>query len=63
MQRSDSNYIYLVKPDPATMFRELKEGKGIDRMVLTPLQFMRRTDYPRFARRYQKYRYVPFSYE
>ncbi len=54
-------YVYLVKPDLATMFLELKAG-NIDRMGLTPLQYTRQTEYPRFARMYNKYRYVPFSY-
>ncbi len=54
-------YIYLVKPDLATMFLELKAG-NIDRMGLTPMQYTRQTAYPRFARMYNKYRYVPFSY-
>jgi peptide/nickel transport system substrate-binding protein len=56
-----NGYIYLVKPDLATMFLELKAG-NLDRMGLTPLQYTRQTDYPKFNRMYNKYRYMPFSY-
>ncbi len=56
-----NGYIYLVKQDLATMFLELKSG-NIDRMGLTPLQYTRQTEYPKFARLYNKYRYIPFSY-
>ncbi len=56
-----NGYIYLVKADLATMFLELKAG-NIDRMGLTPLQYTRQTDYPKFTRMYNKYRYIPFSY-
>jgi peptide/nickel transport system substrate-binding protein len=56
-----NGYIYLIKPDLATMFLELKAG-NIDRMGLTPLQYTRQTAYPKFARMYNKYRYIPFSY-
>ncbi|MBI4644412.1 MAG: peptide-binding protein [Deltaproteobacteria bacterium] len=56
-----NGYIYLIKPDLATMFLELKAG-NIDRMGLEPLQYARQTEYPKFARMYNKYRYIPFSY-
>jgi peptide/nickel transport system substrate-binding protein len=56
-----NGYIYLIKPDLATMFLELKAG-NIDRMGLTPLQYTRQTEYPKFGRMYNKYRYIPFSY-
>jgi peptide/nickel transport system substrate-binding protein len=56
-----NGYFYLVKPDLATMFLELKAG-NIDRMILTPLQYTRQTAYPKFGRLYNKYRYIPFSY-
>jgi len=56
-----NGYIYLIRPDLATMFLELKAG-NIDRMGLTPLQYTRQTEYPKFQRMYQKYRYIPFSY-
>ena len=56
-----NGYIYLIKPNLATMFLELKAG-NIDRMGLTPLQYTRQTAYPKFERMYKKYRYIPFSY-
>jgi len=56
-----NGYTYVIKPDLATMFLELKAG-NIDRMGLTPLQYTRQTEYPKFARMYNKYRYIPFSY-
>ena len=56
-----NGYLYVVKPDLATMFLELKGG-NIDRMGLTPLQYTRQTQYPKFQRLYNKYRYIPFSY-
>ncbi|MFZ5453922.1 MAG: peptide-binding protein [Thermodesulfobacteriota bacterium] len=56
-----NGYIYLIKPDLATMFLELKAG-NIDRMGLTPLQYTRQTAYPKFNRMYHKYRYIPFTY-
>jgi peptide/nickel transport system substrate-binding protein len=56
-----NGYIYLIKPDLATMFLELKGG-NLDRMGLTPLQYTRQTQYPKFQRMYSKYRYIPFSY-
>ena len=54
-------YLYQVKPDLGTMFLELKAG-NIDRMGLTPLQYSRQTDYAKFKRMYNKYRYMPFMY-
>ena len=56
-----NGYIYLIKPEQASMFLELKAG-NIDRMGLTPLQYTRQTAYPKFARMFNKYRYIPFSY-
>lgn len=56
-----NGYIYLVKPDLATMFLELKAG-NIDRMGLTPLQYKRQTAYAKFQRLFNKYKYVSFSY-
>ncbi|MFZ2089671.1 MAG: peptide-binding protein, partial [Desulfobaccales bacterium] len=56
-----NSYIYLVKPDLATMFLELKAG-NIDRMELTPLQYQRQTEYAKFQRTFRKYKYVSFSY-
>ena len=56
-----NGYVYLVKPDTATMFMELKAG-NLDRMGLNAIQYSRQTEYPKFQRMYQKYRYMPFSY-
>jgi len=56
-----NGYIFLVKPDLATMFLELKAG-NIDRMGLTPLQYKRQTAYAKFRRLFNKYKYVSFSY-
>jgi peptide/nickel transport system substrate-binding protein len=56
-----NGYIFRVVPDMATMFLELKAG-NIDRMGLTPLQYKRQTDYAKFQRLYNKYKYVSFSY-
>ena len=56
-----NGYVYLVKPDTATMFMELKAG-NLDRMGLNAIQYSRQTEYPKFQRMYKKYRYMPFSY-
>jgi peptide/nickel transport system substrate-binding protein len=56
-----NGFVYLVKPDTATMFMELKAG-NIDRMGLNAMQYTRQTEYPKFQRLYNKYRYMPFSY-
>jgi len=54
-------YIMRIIPDSATMFLELKRY-SIDMMGLTPLQAVKQTDYPKFAREYAKYRYLSFGY-
>ena len=54
-------YVFRIIPDPATMFLEL-QGRGIDSMGLTSLQYARQTDTPFFKREYQKFRYQGFSY-
>ena len=56
-----NGYLYQVKPDSATMFLELKAG-NLDRMGLNAIQYSRQTDYPKFNRLYNKFRYIPFSY-
>ena len=56
-----NGYLYQVKPDSATMFLELKAG-NLDRMGLNAIQYTRQTDYPKFNRLYNKFRYIPFSY-
>ncbi len=56
-----NGYIAMVKPDQYTIFNELKAG-NIDRMGLTPLQYTRQTDYPKFQKMFNKYRYTAFAY-
>jgi peptide/nickel transport system substrate-binding protein len=56
-----NGYIAMVKPDQATIFLELKAG-NIDRMGLTPLQFTRQTDYPKFQKMFNKFQYTAFAY-
>ena len=53
--------IYRIIPDLATMFLELKAG-NIDYMGLTPLQYLRQTDTPKFKKNYRKYKYLSFAY-
>ncbi|MDI6777379.1 MAG: peptide-binding protein [Syntrophales bacterium] len=54
-------YITRIIPDMATMFLELR-ANGIDRMGLTPLQYMRQTENNLFRKNFNKYRYLSFSY-
>jgi peptide/nickel transport system substrate-binding protein len=54
-------YIMRIIPDTATMFLELKSD-AIDLMALTPLQAVRQTDYPKFNREFNKFKYLAFSY-
>ncbi|HME45148.1 MAG TPA: peptide-binding protein [Syntrophorhabdales bacterium] len=56
-----SRVIARVIPDPATQFLELKNG-GIDMAGLTPLQFVRQTEYPKFRREFNKIKYLGFNY-
>jgi peptide/nickel transport system substrate-binding protein len=56
-----NGYIFRVVPDMATMFLELKAG-NVDRMGLTPLQYKRQTDYAKFQRLFNKFKYGSFSY-
>lgn len=48
-------------PDSASMFMELK-NLGIDMMGLSPIQYLRQTDYEAFKREFRKYQYLSFSY-
>ncbi|MCX7857041.1 MAG: peptide-binding protein [Deltaproteobacteria bacterium] len=48
-------------PDSASMFLELK-NLTIDMMALTPLQYLRQTEYGAFKREFNKYQYLSFSY-
>ena len=54
-------YIYRLIPDTSTMYMELKAG-GVDQMGLTPVQFARQTDTPRFKAAFNKYRYPSNGY-
>lgn len=54
-------YSMRIIPDTATMFLELKNG-GIDMMALSPLQAVRQSEYPKFRREFNKFRYLSFSY-
>ena len=56
-----NGYIAMVKPDQATIFLELKAG-NIDRTGLTPLQYTRQTDYPKFKKMFNKFRFTAFAY-
>jgi len=54
-------YVFRLIPDTSTMYMELKAG-GIDQMGLTPVQFARQTDTPRFKAAFNKYRYPSNGY-
>ncbi len=54
-------YVMRVIPDTATAFLEVKQG-GIDMADLTPMQAVRQTDYPRFKREFNKFKYLDFAY-
>lgn len=56
-----NGYVYVIKPDIATMFLELRAG-NLDRMGLTPMQYRRQTNKPGFQEEFNKYRYVSFAY-
>ncbi|HEV8663881.1 MAG TPA: peptide-binding protein [Candidatus Methylomirabilis sp.] len=53
--------VLRIIPDPATIFLELK-ARNVDMAGLTPLQFRRQTEYPAFAKFFEKYRYLSNSY-
>jgi peptide/nickel transport system substrate-binding protein len=56
-----SRIVYRIIPSQATIFLELK-AKGIDTATLTALQYKRQTDYPAFAKAYNKFRYAASIY-
>jgi peptide/nickel transport system substrate-binding protein len=56
-----SRIVYRIIPSQATIFLELK-AKGIDTATLTALQYSRQTDYPAFAKAYNKFRYPANAY-
>ncbi|RMF46595.1 MAG: peptide-binding protein [Deltaproteobacteria bacterium] len=53
--------VYRIVPDQSTQFMELQSG-GLDLMDLTPIQYTTQTNTPAFARNFNKYRYLAFSY-
>lgn len=54
-------YMMKIIPDSATMFLELKNN-SIDMMGLTPLQYVKQTDYPAFRREFNRYKYLAAAY-
>ena len=54
-------YSFKIIPDTATMFLELLNG-ALDMMTLSPLQFSKQTENPRFKERFNKYKYLSNSY-
>ena len=56
-----SRIVFRIIPSQATIFLELK-AKGIDTATLTALQYKRQTDYPAFAKAYNKFRYPASIY-
>ncbi|GAB4163990.1 MAG: peptide-binding protein [Geothermobacteraceae bacterium] len=53
--------VYRIVPDQSTQFMELQSG-GLDLMDLPPIQYTTQTNTPAFARNFNKYRYLAFSY-
>jgi peptide/nickel transport system substrate-binding protein len=53
--------IFRVIPDSATIFLELKNA-GVDMSGLTPLQYAKQTEYPKFRQQFNKFKYLSFSY-
>jgi peptide/nickel transport system substrate-binding protein len=53
--------IFRVIPDSATIFLELKNS-GVDMSGLTPLQYAKQTEYPKFRQQFNKFKYLSFSY-
>jgi peptide/nickel transport system substrate-binding protein len=54
-------YIYRIIPDTSTMYMELKAGT-LDMMGLSPVQYQRQTNTPRFLASFNKYRYPASMY-
>ncbi len=54
-------YMMRIIPDSATTFLELKQN-GIDMAGLTPMQALRQTDFPKFRREFNKFKYLSFTY-
>ncbi len=53
--------IYRIIPDQGTIFLEL-QVQGVDSAGLTPLQFNRSSNNPRFSRFFQKFHYPSFGF-
>ena len=53
--------ITRVIPDQATIFLEL-QAQGVDETTLTPVQFQRMTETPRFRNAFRKFRYPSLGY-
>ena len=56
-----SEVVYRIIPDTATMFMETRAGR-LDVMDLSPLQYLRQTNGPRWEREFAKYRYLASVY-
>ena len=56
-----NGYIYRIIPDSTTMFLELLSEK-IDFMSMSPIQFSKQTDNPRFRKQFSKYTYLSNNY-
>jgi peptide/nickel transport system substrate-binding protein len=56
-----SRIVYRVIPSQATIFLEVK-AMGVDVANLTALQYRRQTEYPAFAKEYNKFRYPGAGY-
>jgi len=54
-------YIYRIIPDSATLFLEFR-ARSVDRIGLTPMQYVRQTETREIKAFFKKYRYVSFSY-
>ena len=53
--------VYRVIPDLSTMFLELKAGH-LDMMELSPVQYLYQTKGPKWEKRFQKFKFLSFSY-
>lgn len=56
-----SRVVYRVIPDQATTFLELK-ARNIDFAGLTPIQYVRQTNYPAFRQNFHKYQFLASGY-
>ncbi len=56
-----AKYVLKIIPDSTTMFMELLKG-NLDFMSLTPLQYSKQTNTPKFKDNFEKYTYLSNSY-